>query len=958
MASCLAFQPACAQEGNKQELLSASAELSETTFASPHSSSGIRCWWWWLNGNVTKESITRDLEEMKKQGFSGACIFDAGGADQRGNEQVPEGPMFGSPEWQELYRHAVQEAHRLGLVLSLSIQSGWNLGGPDVSPQESAKHITWSETVVEGERRYEHELPVPPHRDGFYRDFAVVAFPYRNAAGIEPVSHLRAKAAFEEAAFSATDTRYLLEDKIPEDGKRHAEAGEVIDLTPYMDSTGLLSWEAPEGKWVVMRFGYTNNGAHVSTSSGQWQGLVLDYMSREHFTRYWDTHVRPLLESIDTLAGTTVRYLQTDSWELGGINWTENFREEFRTRRKYDLLPYLPVVAGKIIQSREVSNRFLADFRKTIGGCISDNHYGVFAEKAAEYGMGIQPESAGPHAGPLDGLKNYGHSELMMSEFWSPSGHRPTPEMRFFVKQASSAAHIYGKRLIGAEGFTTIGRHWNDVIWEHMKPSFDHEVCAGLNLTFLHTFTSSPAEMGIPGQEYFAGTHFNPNITWWKYSGAFFEYMARIQYMMQHGRFVADVLYYYGDHVPNIATLKASDPAGALPEYDYDVINEDRLLDLQVKDGRITLPHGMSYTVLVLPGHAVLSREALKKVAGLVRDGAVVIGPKTLKAASLTGYPASEEEVQRLARELWGNAASGKGSRKMGKGTVAWGYTAREWLLEQGIPADCRLKTRDTSLVFDYIHHRWGDADVYFISSQQKQPVAAEAVFRVSGKLPELWNAVSGEIRPAQAYSQDNGLTRVPLEFTPYGSWFLVFREAIPADQQGEAAVNFGAFEPVDTLKGAWQVSFDPAWGGPDSVEFPELVSWTDRPEDGIRYYSGSAVYRKTFPGRSDLPEEPLYLDLGEVQDVGIARVALNGKDLGVVWAPPYRVALTGLLREKENLLEVEVINSWRNRLVGDRDLPGGQRYTKTNIVARDDWQLLPSGLLGPVIIGAMHQVP
>ncbi|HYH56722.1 MAG TPA: glycosyl hydrolase, partial [Anseongella sp.] len=479
---------------------------------------------------------------------------------------------------QELFRFAVKEAERLGLVLSASIQSGWNLGGPDVKPQESAKHLTWSETVIEGAGPVRQELPRPRARLDFYRDIAVLAFRRDDTSAIPPVENLRHKAAFDEAAFSASDTRHLLGEAGPEKpgtafagpgrayagagGPAHTTATEVLDLSDHMDRSGMLNWQSPGGRWVILRFGYTNNGSHVSTASGDWQGLVLDYMSEAHFTRYWDTWVRPMLESIGPLAGSTLKYLQTDSWELGGINWTENFREEFRKRRGYDLFPYLPVIAGKIVGSREISHRFLADFRKTISDCISDNHYRVFAEKAAEFGMGIQPESAGPHAGPFDGLKNYGHSDIMMSEFWSPSDHRPTPALRFFVKQAASAAHIYNKRLVGAEGFTTIGKHWNDVIWADMKPSFDYSVCGGLNLAFLHTFTSSPPEMGIPGQEYFAGTHFNPNITWWKYSDAFFDYMARCQYMMQQGSFVADVLYYYGDHIPNIALRKDSDPAG------------------------------------------------------------------------------------------------------------------------------------------------------------------------------------------------------------------------------------------------------------------------------------------------------------------------------------------------------------------------------------------------------------
>lgn len=926
--------------------------LDGKLFREPPSDYGIRCWWWWLNGNVSKQSITRDLEAMKDKGFSGACIFDAGGQDQRGNGPVPEGPLFGSPAWRELFRHAVKEAKRLGLVLSLNIQSGWNLGAPDVQPQEAAKRLTWSEMIVTG--KGVHTLPLPPATHGFYRDIAVLAYPLGDTAGIKPVQNLRFKAAFDEVGGSATDTRFLLEEDTTDNKRVHTAHSNVINISRYMDSTGRLSWKTPPGKWVVLRLGYTLNGADISTSSGKWQGLVIDHMSRQHFTRYWDTHVKPLLESIGTDAGTTLRYLQTDSWELGGTNWTEDFQREFRNRRGYDLLPFLPVIAGRIVDSRDASNRFLADLRKTISDCIADNHYKVFQEKAAAYGMGIQPESGGPHAGPFDALKNLGHSEIMMGEFWSPSPHRPKPENRFFVKQAASAAHIYHRRLIGAEAFTTIGRHWDDIVWEHMKPSFDHEVCAGLNLTLLHTFTNSPPEMGVPGQEYFAGTHLNPNITWWKYADAFFRYMARVQYMMQQGIFKADVLYYYGDHVPNIVRLKEDDPAGALPGYDYDVINEEKLLELRAKYGRVDLPPAGSYSVLVLPAHGVMSLAALRKVYQLVMEGATVIGPRTKRIVSLEQEAVAQKELQQLTTALWGTdtTMAPQGSRQVGKGRIAWGYTAAAWLASQGKAADCHFDAPDT-LSFGYIHHRLNGQDYYFISSRQKQSCTAQVTFRISGYRPELWDPVTGNTRRAVAFTQANGVTSIPISLAPYGSLFVIFREPIPTRMQGTATTNFPEFHPADTLQGPWQVSFDERWGGPASVVFPSLTSWTERTEEGIRNYSGSAVYRKEFTVNNDLlsAHKQLYLNLGAVKDVGIAAVTINGRKLGVLWAPPYRIAITDAMRAGSNVLEVEVINSWRNRLVGDRDKPAEKRFTKTNITIRREWTLLESGLLGPVVL-------
>lgn len=926
------------------------AIITDTAFKSPSSAYGIRCWWWWLNGNIDKETITRDLEQMKAKGFSGACIFDAGGAEQRGNSQVPEGPMFGSPAWKELYVFAIKEADRLGLVMSMSIQSGWNLGGPDITPAETAKKVVFSEIQVDGPVKIQQALPEPKSIYNYYRDIVVLAIPTKPAnKDRAPIRDFPYKAATREVGGSAPKTDYLLTDFPGIPGEEDAALNQVINLTGKFKN-GRLNWKAPAGRWTVIRIGYTPTKAHVSTSSGKWQGNVIDYLSEDHFNRYWNTNVEPLLKAIGPMAGRTLKYLQTDSFEAGGMNWTEDLREQFIRYQGYDPIPYLPVLAGKIIESREVTNRFLADFRKTLAALIADRHYGTFAKRAAKYGIGIQPESAGPHAGPFDGLKNYGHSEIMMSEFWSPSPHRPEPINRFFVKQAASAAKIFDKKLVGAESFTTIGPHWNDVMWADMKPSVDHEYCAGLNLVYLHTFTASPRSMGLPGQEYFAGTHFNPNVTWWNESTAFIQYLTRCQYMLQHGTAVSDVLYYYGDHSPNIGRLKEDDPAGALPGYDYDLINEDRLLDLQVKNGLLVLPHGVSYRVLVLPDHKTLSLAVLKKIEKLVNDGAVILGNKPVTTASLVKYPGSDQNLQETADALWGNSSAGSGIRNAGKGRIVWGMTAAEFLRSDGVPPDMEIVQQERDHKYDYIHRKDTGIDYYFISNQNKQGTKITAAFRITGKKPELWDPLTGETRPAGAFYQKDGRTYLPLEFNPNGSVFVVFRNDISPDQKGALESNYLKFTNSATLTGPWQVSFDPKWGGPANTTFSELISWTDHKDEGIKFYSGKAVYSKSFNAdRGVVSSANAFLDIGEVKDIGIARINLNGKDLGIVWSPPFRVPVSGILKEKNNELKIEVVNTWRNRLIGDRGKPQDKRFTKTNVTIKDDWQLVPSGLLGPV---------
>jgi hypothetical protein len=920
-------------------------------FSHPPRKAGVRCWWWWLNSNVTKEAITRDLEEMKAKGFSGAMIFDAGGANQRGNAQVPDGPTFASPQWRQLYKHALNEAKRLGLELGLSIQSGWNLGGPNVTPDFAAKQLTWSEIRIEGPAQYEQKLPSPKNRSNYYKDICALAYPTSPETNHKPIENLQLKAGYKELGGSAPDCRFLLNDRPSSPGEQDALLRDIRNISEKMALDETLKWSVPAGNWTVLRFGYTITNAEVSTYSADWKGHVIDYLSRDAFDRYWNEVVEPLLAEAGPLTGTTLKQLETDSWECGGMNWSPDFAADFVKYRGYDPIPYLPVFAGKIVESRDVSNAFLADFRKTLGDCVADNHYKVFAEHAHRHNMQIQPESGGPHAGPLDAIKNLGMSDIVMGEFWAPSPHRPRPVDRFFIKQSSSVAHIYGKKYVGAESFTTIGPQWNDVLWKSQKPSMDHEFCSGLNMIFFHTFTCSPKEMGIPGQEYFAGTHTNPQVTWWDYADAYIDYINRCQFLVQQGKFVADVLYYYGDHVPNLVQLKEADPAKVLPGYDYDVTDEDTLLQLKIEAGKIVVPGGVKYRLLVLPDHKVLSLAALEKVNQLLGQGASVLGPKPERLVSLVGGAEGQKRFKELADQLWGDVSAAAGQKQIGKGRLIWGKTARQVLVADGISPDCQIEAPEES-VFDYIHYRIDQMDIYFVCNQTERTEDVLCRFRVAGKTPELWDPLTGHIRRKVAFTVSNKQTEIPLRFGPNGSVFVVFTNEVPKSTATKNIVNYTDYAPVMTIAGRWQVRFDPKWGAPEEVTFDKLISWTQRPESGVKFYSGKATYRKTFMFEEKIDHRKQYcLDLGRVEDVGIARVTLNGRDLGILWARPFRVDISDVLKPGRNLLQVNVVNSWRNRLVGDRGLPQSRRYTKTNITIRPEWKLLESGLLGPVII-------
>ena len=976
------------------------ASALETGFHDPPPAARLRCYWWWLNGHTDEQTITRDLEAMKANGYGGAILTDAGGADQGDNAAAPAGPMFGTPAWRRLFRHALAEASRLGLEISLNIQSGWNLGGPMVRPKDAAKLVTWSRAAVKGPAHVQRKLAAGPGKRGFYRDIAVLAYPLRHGPALPgqsgdsrpAISLLKFRNASREYGMSAPDPTPLLRAGRSPPGEADALVPEVLDLSSRMNGDGFFDWRAPAGEWEILRIGYTISGAKISTSSGKWQGLAIDYLDRAALETYWHEVVDPLLADARPYLGRSLKYLVTDSWELGGINWTRGFRREFRARRGYDPLPHLPVMAGRIIGDRAASVYFLNDLRRTVADLVAENHYRRFAELAARSGLGIHPESGGPHGAPIDALQLLGLGAIPQTEFWSVNAHRPADKDRFFIKEASSAAHIYGKTLVAAEGETSIGPQWEERIWDDLKPSFDQALCAGLNRLFWHTFTSSPKAEGLPGQEYFAGTHLNPNVTWWDQARGFLGYINRSQFLLQQGRPVADVLYYYGDQAPNFVRYKGDDPAQVLPGYDYDVTNEDVLLNrLSVKDGKLVLPDGLSYRLLALPKVPLLSLRALRKIGQLVEAGATVIGPKP---EHTTGIDLAPEEFQRRVAMLWGS----------GPGRVIGGKTAREVLAEAHVPPDFTFQAAHPDGLLDYVHRRTTAADIYFVRNCRRHAETVMATFRVSGKQPELWLPDTGAMRPQAVFdSTADHRTRMPLALAPYGSVFVVFRRppgphivklsryggllfpAPPSPERRPAIeVAGGSFRvssatpgrfrmetadgrsftvdftspPLEKLmEGAWRLGFTPGWGAPEKTRLAALRSWTDSGDPGIRCYSGTAVYSKDI----ELPpsflgeRRKLELDLGEVRE--FAQIRLNGQDLGLLWKKPFVVDITGAATPGRNHLEVRVTNLWPNRIIGDRQPGVTHRYTDTNIRKfHRDSPLLPSGLLGPVRIRSIEQ--
>jgi len=936
------------------------------SFISPPDAVKPRVYWWWLFNRVDKAGITRDLKEFKAKGISGVNLICTGG--YAGKTPLP-GVKYQSPEWWELFRHAVKEASRVNIELGFNLSAGgWTMEGPWVTKDNAMKKIVSAELRVIGPAKFSGILPQPEVVDEYYHDICIQAFRVQvNTKNIIPAS--------------------------------------VFDLTDRLKPDGRLEWEVPDGEWVILRNGYTLTGhlwskwyayptaPQADTFEGG-EGYEIDYLKTSALDDHFE-HLGRLVLDEAKKAGGHLAYLWSDSWECGKLTWTQDFSNQFKRFRGYDLMPYLPVLSGYTVVNTDVTARFHDDFDRTIQDCISENFYGHFMDLCHKNGVNVANEAGGPNnIPPIDALKNLGYCDIPAGEFWvnghrkAQNGYNSDLSLRLNLKQTASAAHIYGKREAMAEAFTMMdgdATHWA-LGPTDLKPYANDAFCEGINRLMLHQATCQPPSDGKPGYEFCAGQHFTPNITWWEQSPAFFTYLSRCQYLLQQGTFVADVCFYLGERPPTLVPPKYIVPSLG-SGYDCDYSNSDVLLNrMSVRDGRIVLPDGMSYRLLVLqnctsPSQDICDRvgayqslsvssvpstamsvEVIKKLQLLIREGATVVGPPPVSAAGLKNYPESDGQLKKIAKEIWGNL-DGKlnTERHYGKGRIIWGKTPREILLADSILPDFAFNGQsENPEQFDYIHRTLGNADIYFVINRTNQPVKRDFSFRVAGKQPEIWNAVTGETYMATSYHQTNSLTTLSLDLDKFGSYFIVFQKSVPANAAGSGNINFPELKKVAELCGSWKITFDPRWGGPDSVTFSDLISWTDRPEEGIKYYSGKATYKKTFDLNqkdnriiNDMHKtDRFFLDLGEVKNV--AEVRLNGKKLGILWCDPWRVEITNVVKQTGNNLEVDVINLWANRVIGDLNLPIENRYTKTHDGFRFDFltgktPLIKSGLLGPV---------
>ena len=735
-----------------------------------------------MNGNITREGITADLEAMKRAGIGGAQIFnvDCG---------IPPGPVkILSPEWRALVVHAAKEADRLGLELCLHNCAGWSSsGGPWNTPDHAMQRVTISDQQVTGPAHFSAVLTLPPTKLDYYRDIAVLAFrtPASGEVG-RAIQNINAKAGFNGGFVLSATTNATVSP-----GDIVSRSG-IVDLTRQLKPDGRLDWDVPAGKWTILRLGYTPTGAENHPAPAEATGLECDKLSKEALDAHWAGYVQKVLDDLGPLAGKdkALNNVLIDSYEVGGQNWTPRFREEFQRLRGYDPLLYLPALTGRVVDSPEVSERFLWDMRRTIADLYAENYYGHFQELCHQHGLEASTE---PYTGPFDSLQSGEKADVPMGEFWV--GGAPDAS----VKLASSIGHIYGQPVIGAESFTAApGRQhgrWLDDPYS-LKALGDLVFCEGVNRYIFHRYAMQPWTNRWHGMTMGQwGTHFDRTSTWWNEGSAWLKYVARCEYLLQQGRFVADAAYFCGESAP--AELRVGNPA-LPPGYDYDAINAGVLLHhATVRDGRLVLDSGMSYRLLVLPpADRAMRPVLLNKLSEFVADGLTVVGAPPESSPSLEGYPQCDADVKRVVTRMWGDC-DGRSvtEHKLGKGKVVWGQPMAQVLQALNATPDLDYPaTTGTKLAF--IHRRVGDAEVYFVSNQRARFDTVECRFRVEGPAPELWDAETGRTERAPVWKVQNGGTMVPLSFDPAGSVFVVFR----AKAQGDHLVAVESFgQPATT---------------------------------------------------------------------------------------------------------------------------------------------------------------
>ncbi len=920
-------------------------------FKNPPASAHPKVYWWCLNGNIDTITAKQEFLEMKRAGIGGFDFFEIGVPKE--DTMIPGGPAFLSDESLKIIRFAVREAGKLGLEMGLNLSSSWNAGGAWTLPKNAGKSLYFSKAIVSGSPEAQ-KIAVP---------FPEISFPKKSLIGgtgkpMIPLQSNGRPVYYEEVAVLAIPANSM---------KNNLDTTKIINVSRYFDpAKDVLTWKVPAGNWEILRYVCSNSGQEVVLPSPKSAGLTIDHFDSVAVR----THLMYIINRLKPVLGdfrkTALKSFYLASYEARGFVWTSTLASEFKKVNGYDVYKYLPSFFDQAIFNPETTKKVQNDFKKTLSELMINNLYKNAQKICSQNGLKINCEAGGPgfplYNGPAEPLKALGALDIPRGEFWVNHSRnykddtcKDSIDILRVVKEVAAASHIYQKGIVEEESFTSF-QHWQEGPFD-MKPLGDRAFCEGMNRVVFHGFSHNIANSGYPGFVYHAGTHFNNKRVWWPKVKPFVDYLSRTSAVFQQTNFVADVLYYYGDKVPNSATPKNTHfVVGA--GYDYEVVNTEILLTgLTVKSGKLLLSNGATFSLLALNEEDEIIPAVQAKLDELTRQGAKIVQSKPM------------EMLQKL-----------------------------------GVTPDIDYADKQ-SFLLDYIHYKKNDVDFYFLRNTSDQWVSRECSFRQQSKIPEIWNPLTGEILSVPVYARKDQYIKMPLTLAPYGTCFVTFRNGSSAEtytsvsgsgqnpplmeftRSGILFLEKGSYElhsgsgskriahniKNQIIDGDWTVKFSKGWGAPDSAVFSGLSSWTEHKNNGIKYYSGIGTYHKTFrfeksSSRSD--SERIYLDLGEVSKV--AEVWLNGQSLGIVWAKPYRYDITNALKNGSNSLKVEVANTWSNRLTGDAII--GEKYTNSNIRStiipvngivpgdqtRVPWAKVPliaSGLLGPVNIQTIQLV-
>ena len=748
----------------------------------------------------------------------------------------------------------------------------------------------------------------------------------------------------EKAAFAPVGD---LKTKMTATSNDVVATNDIIDLTNKMNADGTLNWTTPTvgGEWKIIRLGYSLLGIDNHPASPEATGPEVDKLDPVAVRKYFENYLDQYKDATAGLMGSEggLQYMITDSWEAGAQNWTGNLPAEFQKRRGYSIIPWLPVLTGAIVKSADASEDFLFDFRKTLSEMLAEYHYDALTKILAEHGMKRYTEShEDGRALIADGMDVKRTAAIPMSALWTPNpfiNQNDQTKHTVDIRESASVAHIYGQNLVAAESLTALGI--GGTAWayypENLKPSVDLELASGLNRFVIHCSPHQPVDDKIPGLGLGPfGQWYTRHETWAEQAVAWNAYLSRSSYMLQQGRFVADIVYYYGED-NNITSLFGKKPPTIPEGYNYDYINADALINLlSVKDGKLVTPSGMSYRVLALDSNATkMSLTVLRKINALVKAGATVTG---IKPTAPLGLADATDEFNKLINDTW-SASNTKVSEAKSLSDVL------------NIAPDFSYSKPNANTKLLYVHRKTNDRDIYWVNSRTDNVQDVEATFRITGKVPELWHAETGKTEPA-SYTIENGVTKVALHLQPSDAVFVVFK-----NNATKNTVTLPATEEKNlmTIDGSWQIDFQKERSAPATATFDKLASYTDNTDAGIKYFSGTATYTKTITADASWFTQgtQLWLDLGDVKN--LAEVIVNGKSLGIVWKKPFRADITKALKPGANTVLVKVTNLWVNRLIGDAQPGVTNKITYTTMpFYQANSKLQPSGLLGPVQIIAV----